>query len=279
MCATPKYDGEAAKAEQAYKKDCSPLYAVFTVGLSEAGNFIHTYHDEVNALSTVIIAIFTVILGLFTISLSQSTRVAANSADMSARAALALELPVIQAVPVGLGCWVAQKGDLPRTEHFGLQCFEFANHGRTKAFPIEVRWGWTVGHNLPHVPVYKFSKSFDLDQLLKPDEKIGLYVNTFEMDIASGDRERITTKRTRLWMYCCLEYEDFMRTRREVGFCWIRYETFGAGGHAGRLALILANPVMIDAYQKGIPGLCRPLYPLARSRAAVGAGLGARGQA
>jgi hypothetical protein len=28
--------------------------------------------------------------------------------------------------------------------------------------------------------------------------------------------------------------------------------------HAGRLALILANPVMIDAYQAGIPGNGKP---------------------
>jgi len=108
------------------------------------GHFIDKNDAGITAVGTIIIAAFTTILGIFTISLARSTRIAANAADMSARAALALELPIINAEPVGFGFGVAQEGDKPRTEHFGIQCFEFANQGRTKAFPIEVRWGWTA---------------------------------------------------------------------------------------------------------------------------------------
>jgi hypothetical protein len=48
------------------------------------------------ALGTVVIAIFTTILGLFTISVARSTRMTANAADLSARAAIAIDLPLIR---------------------------------------------------------------------------------------------------------------------------------------------------------------------------------------
>jgi hypothetical protein len=83
----PEQQSEAAKAEEAREKHCSTIGATFKFGKAEVGEILHSYHDEINALSTVVIAI----LGLFTISLSRSTRIAAYAAKDSADAILAAE--------------------------------------------------------------------------------------------------------------------------------------------------------------------------------------------
>jgi hypothetical protein len=172
------------------------------------------------------------IQGYFLLRADKTARIAANAADLSARAAIAIELPVIQAEPVGFGTGDEVK-DGKFTEHFSLKYFDFTNQGRTKARPIEVKWGWTVGDKLPPVPVYKLDKSFELDAILKPEGKIGLFITTVSMEIAPGDTNRITSRdpnnETELWLYCCFVYEDFMRARHEIGFCWRRHEGFGAG--------------------------------------------------
>jgi hypothetical protein len=226
----PKPTSKTEQNVDPHKYDCAAPNAAFKVGLYRTWIFVHDYKEEVVAISTVFIAIFTIILGVFTVSLAKATQIAAHAANRSAKAALALELPIIQAEPVGYGTGDSQEGGKFK-ETFSLQCFDFTNRGRTKAFPIEVRWGWSVGDKLPRRPVYKFNKAFDLDVILKAEDgRVGLFITTFDMEIALGDTERIETKQTKLWLYCCLVYEDFMRTRREIGFCWRRYENPGAGG-------------------------------------------------
>jgi hypothetical protein len=132
-------------------KDCSSMVsAVFT----PIGDFIHTYKDEITALSTLVIAIFTTILGCFTISVARSTRIAAGAADLSARAAVAIELPIIRIEPVGFGFGNSQEGDKPRIHFVAVNDLIFSNLGRTKAFPIEVQCGWFVGDKLPDRPTY-----------------------------------------------------------------------------------------------------------------------------
>jgi hypothetical protein len=48
--------------------------------LIASADFIHTYRDDINAVSTIFIAVFTAVLGIFTVNLARSTRIAANAA-------------------------------------------------------------------------------------------------------------------------------------------------------------------------------------------------------
>src|SRR6266852_3733137 len=64
--------------------------ALLVVGVFIAAvDFVHTNHEEVNAFSTIAIAVFNGILSLFTILLAGSTRIAANAAKDAANAAKA----------------------------------------------------------------------------------------------------------------------------------------------------------------------------------------------
>jgi hypothetical protein len=172
--------------------------------------------------------------GVFIARSDKTARIAANAADLSARAAVALELPLIRAEPVGFGLGITQNAAGERFEHFGLQCFEFSNRGRTKAFPIELNWGWIVSDKLPDIPEYRLSKLFDLKATISEVEGITLlYVREFDMELTEGDTERITDRspaaQVKLWLYCHLVYEDFMDERRSIGFCWKRLDQFGGG--------------------------------------------------
>ena len=160
--------------------------------------------------------------------------IAANAAALSARATVALELPLIRAEPIGFGTGVVQSERGEKREVFGLQCFEFTNRGRTKAFPIELDWGWIVSDRLPNVPEYRLSKSFELKTTLNDtDGAIALHLREFDMGVSQGDTEKITNRdpasQVRLRLYCRLTYEDFMYERRTIGFCWKYLDLFAGG--------------------------------------------------
>jgi hypothetical protein len=187
-------------------------------------------------LYTSVLAVFTALLtfvsacqGYFLLRADRTARIAANAADLSARAAVALELPIIRVEPGKFGWGKSIEDDQTETEYFSLQWFDLANLGRTNAYPIEICWGWFVGDELPDTPIYVFRKPFDIGTILKPEVPGEIQVHS-EMLIAPGDTWKIVRHNTKLWLFCSLAYDDFMQTRHDVGFCWLRYETFGKGG-------------------------------------------------
>jgi hypothetical protein len=125
-------------------------------------------------LFTGVLAFATVGLGIATVGLYVAgekqikiTERAANAADLSARVAIAIQLPVLRVEPVGFSWGRSQDGDNPETEYFGLQCFDITNLGRTDAFPVEIRWGWFVGDKLPDIPIYVYRKPFQIDAIIR----------------------------------------------------------------------------------------------------------------
>jgi hypothetical protein len=194
------------------------------------GDFVDKNNAAVTAISTVVIAIFTTILGLFTVSLARSTRVAANAADLSARAAIAIELPIIRANAGKLGYGTGQD-ERGQRHHVWVSGVIFSNLGRTKAFPIEVQIGCIIGDRLPKTPVYRFMGPFDTNAILNPvpEPAIEISLTKFEFEALPDIYERLRARSTNLWFYCNLIYLDFMQTRHESGFCWKCHETAGMG--------------------------------------------------
>lgn len=73
-----------SEAAQNQKKDCT---STMGAGLVATGVFLTSYKDQINAASTLVIALFTVILGIFTIFLTGHTRNAAIAARDAANIA------------------------------------------------------------------------------------------------------------------------------------------------------------------------------------------------
>lgn len=221
---------KSGKDNKGTEKYCSTGKAVAV--WRYVGNAIDAWHDDLTAAATIVIAIFTTILGIFTVSLARSTRIAANAAKQSADAAVAIELPVFKMGVTPLHYSQSLKKDGPLRHHCGIRHLEFANLGRTKAFPIAVRFGYTAGDSLPEEPVYPLSKSFPIETIWDPAPENTvklLSIAEFEFDITSTFFDDLRAKRTKFWFYCSLGYLDFMQIRHDAGFCWERHESPGRG--------------------------------------------------
>jgi hypothetical protein len=168
----------------------------------------------------------------FLIRSDNTARMAANAADLSARAAIAIELPVIRINPENFTIGTRRRDDGTQIEYGLIVTLGLANFGRTKAFPIDVQCGWTFDSELPRIPSYTYTKAFPTNAILEVglNEQGEININdfVFEGDPVFFDAVRNGT--SGLWFYCLLRYLDFMDVRHEVGFCWKRYQTVGSGG-------------------------------------------------
>jgi hypothetical protein len=184
--------------------------------------------DVWTALATVAIAAFTLTLWLSSEKMWKITKISADAAEMSAKAAIALELPIIRAHAQKLGYGSSQNGTEQR-HCISIDELLLSNLGRTKAFPIEIQIGCTIGNRLPKTPVYCFSKPFPVNTLWEPGHRERVTLREFDFDATPDIYERLRTRRIHLWFYCNLVYLDFMQTRHELSFCWKRNESIGTG--------------------------------------------------
>jgi hypothetical protein len=175
---------------------------------------------------TGVMAFATVGLGIATIGLYATGEKqievalkAANAADLSARAAIALQLPIIgvQANSLGHGESTSGKENI---EDCYVHSVIVANLGDTKAFPKEVLFGWTAGETLPDQPRYQFVAKFPQNCILQPNQ-LGLVQSlSGSLILKEGQWTKICGGNY-LWFYCAILYEDFMGETRSHGFCWL----------------------------------------------------------
>ena len=111
------------------------------------------------AVATIAIAWFTWTLRQSTEKMWLETKKAADAAMLNAQAAVAIELPIIKASPDKLGGTVLKQGN--QIEHVSVNFVTFSNVGRTKAFPVELRYGFAIGM-LPKEPEYALHRNVSL---------------------------------------------------------------------------------------------------------------------
>jgi hypothetical protein len=185
-------------------------------------------------LYTLVLAVFTGLLvavstgqGYFLLRADKTARIMANAADRSARATIALQLPIIRIHPENLGHGDGIIGG-QGYEDCSVAAVILSNLGPTKAFPLEILYGFTIGNELPSEPSYRYLESFlpnfilDIDPTTTPRKRL-----TMAMPLKPGEWPKIL-KGNYLWFYCALRYEDFMGEKHTHGFCW-RWSYVGAG--------------------------------------------------
>ncbi|MGO8912029.1 MAG: hypothetical protein ACLQDM_22250 [Bradyrhizobium sp.] len=223
--------GQYDPAAEHLEKGSSRIIATLLTYRHCAGAYVVDKNAVITALGTIVIAIFTTVLGVFTISLAGSTRIAANAAARSTKAAIALELPLIRASAAQLGTGGVQETTGARRNVCSVNQLLFYNHGRTRASLIEVQIGLTIGDRLPKEPIYLHKKSFPPNVIMEPNPAVVFeaILHQYDFDAPPDLYDRLRTRSTNLWFYCKLVYLDFMDIRREAGFCWKQYETSGMG--------------------------------------------------
>lgn len=185
-------------------------------------------------IATVGLIIATGVLGYFgyrqSRDMKESIGAAQKSADaamLSAQAAVAIQLPIIRIKPDDLGHADGHTGG-KQFEECSVDSVILSNLGPTKAFPIEILYGWAIGNELPPEPNYRYVDTFLPNFILEPDPKITPRKRlTLGMPLEAGQWREIL-KGNYLWFYCALRYEDFMGTTHSHGFCW-RWANTGMG--------------------------------------------------
>lgn len=182
------------------------------------------------ALYTAVLSFFSGVLVVvsfvqirYLIRADKTARISAIAANLSARAAIGLQLPIIRIQPTSLG-----HGEDPESENCYVHSVTVFNNGATKAFPKEIIYGWTVGEALPAKPSYRFSNRFPLNSILEPNGKNVMQNLTGLQLLKKGEWSKICGGNY-LWFYCTIFYEDFMEERRGHGFCWLWTGGMGMG--------------------------------------------------
>ena len=157
----------------------------------------------------------------------KDAQLVAKATDRNARAAIALQLPLIRYGPNSPGHSLHSDGE-DQTEFCSVHFIDIKNRGKTRAFPKEVLYGWTVGDVLPDSPTYEFLDKFPLDLVIEPDAPAPTrQFLTFEYLLKPGQWEKIC-KGNYLWFYCDLIYDDFMEESHHRAYCW-RWAYVGMG--------------------------------------------------
>jgi len=187
------------------------------------------------------IAFFTFTLSIVTLALGaisfrqfyylrrsdETARIAANAADLNARAVIALQLPLIQIQPASLGHGTHSDSQ-GQTENCSVHFIDIANQGNSRAFPKEVLYGWTVGNSLPVEPFYQFLDKFSLGRIIEPNGPTSnRQFLTMDYSLNPGEWAEIC-KGNYLWFYVDIIYDDFMGATRHQSSCW-RWAYIGSG--------------------------------------------------
>ncbi|MGX6570419.1 hypothetical protein [Cupriavidus necator] len=153
---------------------------------------------------------------------------AAKAAELNARAAIGMEIPVLAVQPpellatnepVGDGPYGGYVNDGPPTAHSGVGGFRITNHGRTPAFPVHFAAGWQVASALPEIPQYLKATRLNHASILKPEDD--LYVDEhYGIDLTAEELLATTEGTQWLWFYGCIRYRDFLGQERNHRFCW-----------------------------------------------------------
>ncbi len=158
----------------------------------------------------------------------KATQIAADAAKLSAQAVIALQLPIIRAKPDSLAHEDSNDRGIV-TKQCYIFSLTFFNLGLTKAFPVEVRCGWTIGEKLPEEPIYLETEIFPPNLIIEPDPNGGLSKSlNFAMPLRPGEWSLICGGKRSLWFYCNFYYDDFMGARHGTRFCW-RWQNVGVG--------------------------------------------------
>lgn len=163
---------------------------------------------------------------------SQSARAAsaaAAAADLSARAAIGIELPLITTRLFGLlRTNVATDpydppGGTVNEGYPGRHCsagpFLFKNIGRSPAILERIDLGWSVAATLGGQPQYSELIALEhLSTIATGEEFQAAY--HLSMDLTEQQQTDIREGHSFLWVYGALHYRDFMSDRHEERFCF-----------------------------------------------------------
>jgi hypothetical protein len=159
---------------------------------------------------------------------ADAAKVSADATALSTRASIALQLPLIRIRPDELGHGDGIRIGGERYEECFVGSVIICNLGTTKAFPIEILYGWTIGDELPPEPNYQYADRFLTNLIIEPNPKITPRKKlTMASPLKDGEWAKICSGNY-CWFYVAFHFNDFMDEPHSSGFCW-RWASNGIG--------------------------------------------------
>jgi hypothetical protein len=215
------------------------------------GHWYDHLTDWLLVLFNGILAIFTVRLFYNAAEQSRDTKAsiaiakrAADSAELSAQAAIGLQLPRL--VVHGMSMYAAgqpygnwepftqQVGGGPPPDTFQIE-MQIDNVGKTHAYLTEHCMMQYIGPRLPKIPEYKEVVSAPVGEIIRAEDGyVVIHVRNQFFHINAGQRHAMENIELshHLWIYGLVRFADFMGKVHEQRFCkrWTRFGPFDPPG-------------------------------------------------
>lgn len=158
----------------------------------------------------------------------KDTGVAAKAAELSARAAVGIELPILRFIPDDLvdlavrlepnAPYGGRGNDGAPGRFSAVGDIKIMNYGRTPAFPEMLAVGWLVAERLPDMPAYIQHDKMNHASVVRPGEEFGTGTH-YGIELTNADLSALESGAW-LWFYGSMTYTDFLDESREARFCW-----------------------------------------------------------
>jgi hypothetical protein len=151
---------------------------------------------------------------------------AANAAELSAKAAVGSELPLVFLTSIDVKPAIGSTPKIvsPSLPQIPSVVFvEFKNYGRTPAILHHLFIDWDVTSRLPDEPDYNRQYPLE-DHVIEPRDSFDFFT-TGDVIFDSTQIEAANRGPERLWVYGYLSYSDFLRNEHRIGFCAVWGET------------------------------------------------------
>lgn len=203
--------------------------------------------DRLATYTSWLVAVFTAVLAISTIGLwsatsrnAQAAEKAANAADLSAQAAIGLQLPRLTVgstelfnpgPPYGVVAFSSriEGGTPPEWSQIAIQ---FNNIGKTSAFVTEQCIEDFVGPRLPAMPKYTIIIPLPAGAEIEAEGLWQFQVMNRFIHLTAERRKAMETMKLNhsLWVYGFLRFTDFMGHWHEFRFCkrWCRVSILGS---------------------------------------------------
>jgi hypothetical protein len=189
--------------------------------------------DESLAYYTLWLMVFTGILAVATVGLGGATlglyltgekqievgRTTAKAAELSARAAIGSELPILNVESISLTAFGDGIPPLPGLPPKRFQVFvTFKNVGRTAAFPTAFCVQGLACQNLPNAPNYTAIMDLTPGKIIRQDGSY--FIEGGHITISDAKITAIQAGEIKLWVFGFVSFLDFLDMSRDYRFCF-----------------------------------------------------------
>lgn len=155
---------------------------------------------------------------------------AAQAAELSANAAVAIELPLLRphgpdlltvdVVPEDGQPYAALVCTTIPTQLSLVDSITVPNLGRTPAMPTGVMMGHFVGPELPPRPRYAAVTTCDETTVIRRDGSVEIGLDSYQIRITEEEQHALRLRQSYLWFFVSINYRDFMDEPCRDRFCW-----------------------------------------------------------